>query len=136
MLATLLFAMALLPQSATPKTPAPLEPLTLTGCVSPKPSGSDYTFTDADGGNQYRLTGKDIRKYAGQKVQVVAERPKKFTVKGGLYPSPNVAGQAGALDPVESAIATQRGSGVTSGGAADLPEFRASRVQAVTGACQ
>ena len=135
MLATLFVAMALLPQTAAQKS-APLEPLTLTGCVSPKPDGGNYTFTDADGGNQYRLTGKDIRKYAGQKVQVVAERPKKFEVKGGLYPSPNVAGQAGALDPVESAIATQRGSGVKPGSAADLPEFRAGRVRAVTGACQ
>ena len=135
MLATLFIAMTLLPQSAGQK-PSPLEPLTLTGCVSAKPEGRDYTFTDIDGGNQYRLTGKDIRKYAGQKVQVVAERPKKFEIKGGLYPSPNVAGQAGALDPVESAIATQRGSGVKAGGAADLPEFRAGRVRAVTGACQ
>lgn len=136
MLATLLVATALLPQSANQKPPAPPEPLTLTGCVSAKPDGSDYTFTDADGGNQYRLIGKDVRKYAGQKVEVVADRPKKLTVKGGLYPSPNVAAQAGALDPVESAIATQRGSGVKAGGAADLPEFRAGRMRAVTGTCQ
>ncbi len=95
MLATLLIATALLPQSANQKTPPPPEPLTLTGCVSAKPDGGDYTFTDGDGGNQYRLTGKDIRKYAGQKVEVVAERPKKFTVKGGLYPSPNVAASGG-----------------------------------------
>jgi len=135
MLATLFVAIALLPQSSGQKA-APLDPLTLTGCVSAKPDGGDYTFTDGSGGNRYRLTGKDIRKYAGQKVEVVAERPKKFAVKGGLYPSPNVAAQAGALDPVESAIATQRGSGVTSGGAAELPEFRAGRVRAVTGACQ
>jgi hypothetical protein len=132
----ILLATALLPQSATPKTPLPVEPLTLTGCISAKPDRGDYTFTDADGGNQYRLTGKDVRKYAGQRVEVVAERPKKFEVKGGLYPSPNVAAQAGELNPVESAIATQRGSGVKSGGAADLPEFRAGRVRAVTGACQ
>jgi hypothetical protein len=136
MLATLLIALALLPQSINQKTPATIEPLTLTGCVSPKPDGGSYTFTDGDGGNQYRLTGKDIRKYAGQKVEVVAEKRKRFEVKGGLYPSPNVAGQAGALDPVESAIATQRGSGVKSGSAADLPEFRAGQVRAVTGACQ
>jgi hypothetical protein len=136
MLATLFIAVALLPQAAAQKPATPVEPLKLTGCVSTNPDRGDYTFTDAAGGTQYRLTGKDIKKYAGQKVEITEESPKKFQVKGGLYPSPNVAAQAGALDPVQSGIATQRGSGVREGSAADLPEFRASRVRAVTGACQ
>ena len=136
MFVTLLAALALLPQSTPPKPPPVVEPLTLTGCVSGKPDRGNYTFTDAAGGNRYRLTGKDIPKYAGRKVEVVQDRPKKFTIKGGLYPSPNVAAQAGALDPVEAAVATQPGSPATAGTGADLPEFRAGRVRAVTGECQ
>ena len=136
MLATMLLAVALAPQGADQKTTTPVEPLKLVGCVSAKPDRGDYTFTDAEGGNRYRLTGKDIRKYAGQKVEVEQERPKRFQIKGGLYPSPNVAAQAGALDPVESGIATQPGSGAATGTGTPLPEFRAGRLRAVTGACQ
>jgi hypothetical protein len=134
MSATLLLGMALFAQAPNPKTP--VEPLRLTGCVSPKPESGDYTFTDATNGSQYRLTGKDIKKYAGLKVEVVENTSKGFAIKGGLYPSPNVAAQAGALDPVQAGIATQRGSGTSTGAAADLPEFRAGRVKTVQGECK
>lgn len=142
MLATLIIAMALLAQSpkdAKEKSPTPVEPLRLTGCVSKTPAkGGSYTFTS--GGESYRLTGKDIKKYAGLKVEVVEalekEKSKRFAVKGGLYPSPNVAGQAGALDPVQSGIATQPGSGAAAGTGGDLPEFRANTVKLVDGACE
>jgi hypothetical protein len=138
MLATLIIAMTLLPSPAAQKNTTPVEPLKLVGCVSAKADRGNYTFTDSAEGNQrYRLTGKDVGRFAGKKVEVTEESaPKKFQIKGGLYPSPNVAGRAGALDPVQAGIATQRGSGETSGTLADLPEFRASRVRAVTGACQ
>ena len=138
MIATLIIAVTLLPEAALQKNTPPVEPLKLVGCVSTKADRGNFTFTDAAEGNQrYRLTGKDIGKYAGKRVEVTEEAaPKKFQIKGGLYPSPNVAGQAGALDPVQAGIATQRGSGETSGTTADLPEFRAARVRAVTGACQ
>ena len=48
MLATLLLAATLLAQGGQ-KPSTPVEPLTLTGCVSEKPQRGDYTFTDADG---------------------------------------------------------------------------------------
>ena len=88
------------------------------------------------GGDRYRLTGKDIKKFAGKKVEVVQSTSKNFGIKGGLYPSPNVAAQAGALDPVQSAIATQPGSGAATGTGPDLPEFRVGRVRAVQGECR
>jgi len=140
MLATLLVAMALLtqtPKETTGKDSTPVEPLRLTGCVSDKPArGGNYTFKS--GSDEYRLTGKDIKKYAGKKVEVVEAQSKSggLAVKGGLYPSPNVAAQAGALDPVQAAIATQPGSGAATGTGADLPEFRANRVRLVDGPCQ
>lgn len=136
MLGTLLMALALMAPASSQKTTTQVDPLRLTGCVSPKPAkGGDYTFTDAGGGS-YRLTGKDIKKYAGKKVEVVESASKSFGVKGGLYPSPNVAAQAGALDPVQSAIATQPGSGANTGTGGSLPEFRAGRVRTVEGTCE
>lgn len=134
--ATLLISLALLAQTPSQKSSTPVEPVRLTGCVSGKPEGSDYTFTDAADGSRYRLTGKDIKKYAGKKVEVVQSSSKGFAIKGGLYPSPNVAAQAGALDPVQAGIATQPGSGANAGTGSPLPEFRAGRVRTVEGACQ
>ena len=133
---TLLLTMTLFAPAPNQKSSTPVEPLRLTGCVSAKPESGDYTFTNAADGNQYRLTGKDIKKYAGLKVEVVESTSKGFTIKGGLYPSPNVAAQAGALDPVQSGIATQPGSGATRGTGPDLPEFRAGRVRTVQGECK
>jgi hypothetical protein len=122
------------PQGAKPTTA--VEPLKLTGCMSAKPgSTGDYTFT-SEGGTQYRLTGKDTRKFGGKKVEITQANTKAVSIRGGLYPSPNVAGQAGALDPVRAGIATQPGGGAANGTGSDLPEFRASRVRAVEGACQ
>ncbi len=136
MLGTLLMALALMAEAPGQKT-TPAPPLQLTGCVSAKPAkGGDYTFNDG-AGTSYRLTGKDIKKYAGKKVEVIESASKSLAVKGGLYPSPNVAAQAGALDPVQSAIATQPGSGANTGtGGNDLPEFKAGRVRAVEGTCE
>lgn len=128
--------MALLGQEPKTNKPATVEPLQLTGCVSAKTENGDYTFTNDAGGDRYRLIGKDIKKYAGKKVEVVQSPSKGFAIKGGLYPSPNVAAQAGALDPVQSAIATQPGSGAATGTGPDLPEFRAGRVRTVQGECR
>ena len=139
MLPTLLLSAALAAQTPAQKPPTPPEPVKLTGCVSAKPEqGGDYTIlSDGIQGVRYRLTGKDVRKYAGKKVEVVEETPKKgFVVKGGLYPSPNVAGRAGDLDPAQAAIATQPGAAATAGTGAPLPEFRAGRIRAVNGSCQ
>ena len=42
----------------------------LTGCVSLSPSSTgQFAFVDAASGGTYRLNGKDIKKYAGQRVQ-------------------------------------------------------------------
>src|SRR5438046_3203185 len=97
-----------------PPSHAPLEtpaPLALTGCVSGRPGASgDFTFLDSTSGGKYRLTGKSVRKYAGHRVEIVGgSGTKRLSVRGGLLPSPNVAAQAGALDPAQAAIASQPG---------------------------
>jgi hypothetical protein len=123
-----------------PSAPAVAKPLpeaiTLTGCVSGKPIATgEYTFQDTATGSKYRLTGKGMRKFAGQQVEIVAGKDRKLVVKGGLYPSPNVAAQSGALDPAQEAIARMPG-GPYSGTGTELPEFRVGTVRGVPGACQ
>jgi len=134
--ATTQFAATTHAQTGSPQTPAPIE---LTGCVSGRPAADGaFTFTDAQSGGKYRLTGKKMQKYAGRMVAVVSGPTKKLTVNGGLWPSPNAAGQAGALDPAQESIARQPGGSArpSGGGAVELPPFNVVRVRTVEGACQ
>ena len=122
--------------AGTQKKGKPSTPVTLSGCVSPKPpAGSSFTFTAKDG-TKYRLTGKNVKNYAGQEVEIVGGEGKKLTVKGGLLPSPNVAAQAGALDPAQAAIANLPGGGASGTGGVELPEFNVTRVRGLGESCQ
>ena len=60
--------------------------------------------------------------YVGRHVRIV----------GGLYPSANVAAQAGAIDPARAAVAALPGSPAT--GTAPV-EVRVQRVQRLSGSC-
>jgi hypothetical protein len=109
----------------------------LTGCVSVSPTATgQFSFVDAASGGTYRLNGKGIKKYAGQRVRIVGDPPnsKKLKFRTGLWPSPNVAAQAGALDPAQESIA--RHSSGTSGMPDATPELKVVRVHGVDGACQ
>ena len=113
-------------------------PITMSGCVSPKPTASGATtfvFTAKDGG-KYRLTGKNLKKWVGQEVEIVGGQGKKLTVKGGLLPSPNAAAQAGAIDPGQAIIASQPGGAATGTGDVELPQFNVARVRGLGGSCQ
>jgi hypothetical protein len=109
----------------------------LVGCVSNEPGASgSFTFAES-GGSKYRLTGKSVRKYAGRMVRVVGgPQGKKLSINTGLWPSPNVAAQAGATDPAEASIARQPGGAASGTGTMDLPEFRVATVRAAEGACR
>jgi len=123
-------------QKGSSQTSTPVE---LTGCVSGRPAADGaFTFTDAQSGGKYRLTGKRMQKYAGRMVAVVSGPTKKLSVNGGLWPSANAAGQAGALDPAQESIARQPGGSPPRSGAAavELPPFNVVRVRTVEGACQ
>jgi hypothetical protein len=115
------------------KSPTTIE---LTGCVSVNPAaGGQYAFVDNASGGTYRLNGKNLKKYAGQRVRLVGDTStKRVRIKTGLWPSPNIAAQAGALDPAQESIA--RHSGATQGPADATPELRVVRVNGVEGACQ
>jgi len=73
-----------------------------------------------------------MQDFAGKRVQLTGEQPKRLKVVGGLYPSPNSAAQGG-LDPVKDAMAAATPAN-TPGGSA-LPEFRVKSVRVITGDC-
>ena len=68
---------------------------------------------------------------AVQHVQISGAVSKRLRVRGGLYPSPNVAAQND--DPTKAAIAAA--SGPYAANARPRAEFRVKSVQAVPGAC-
>ena len=124
--------------ASSSKTKAdPNEPVTMNGCVTRSASSSkEFTFTDNTSGFQYRLSGKDVSKLIGQPLQIVgAVDNSRLRVKTGLYPSPNVAAQAGAMDPGKAHVAAL-GGGTTGSGNPDLPTFKVARVSAVQGECK
>jgi hypothetical protein len=76
--------------------------------------------------------GTDVREYVGQHVEVSGVASRRVQIVGGLYPSPNVAAQAGAIDPNQAAIAAV--SGPAAGGRPPV-EFRVKSVRAIPGPC-
>lgn len=118
------------------KPQAPPKVVTLTGCVEKGSTPNQYTITDDQHG-RYEVSGNDIRKYLGQRVQVAGNPGStRFRVKGGLYPTPNAAGQAGAIDPGRAAIAAQPGGGAVGTGNPELPTFKVKAVRQLDGACE
>jgi hypothetical protein len=123
----------------TSKNEAP-KALTLSGCVQPSESAPNQ-FTFADDVNpttstMYRLSGRDMKKYAGKRVEIVGGVVgPRVKISGGLYPSPNVAAQAGAMDPTQAVIAGSSGGASSGTGNVDLPEFRVKSVKTLDGDC-
>src|SRR5437879_2383951 len=117
----------------TPKT------ITLSGCIQPDDTAPDrYTITDTKAGTTYRLIGTGLRDYLGSPVQVDGGVVVKgITIKGGLQPNPNVAAQAGAIDPGRAAIASSPGSAPVGSVDNVAPQdFRVKTVRRGAGSCQ
>jgi hypothetical protein len=115
-------------------TPPPTTTVELTGCVALTPSvNGQFGFIDGATGGTYSLSGKGLKKYAGQRVTIVGGPPtkKRLQVRGGLWPSANIAGQQGALDPAQESI--ERNSGGTTMPGAN-PELKVVRVRGAEGA--
>ena len=110
----------------------------LNGCISRDAiRPGQFNFLDNDSGDKYRLTGKGLRKFVGHRVEIVGGPPGKgVTFRTGLWPSPNVAAQAGALDPAKAAVANLPGGAADAPGVNPLPEFRVVKLRGVEGACQ
>jgi hypothetical protein len=121
----------------SPAPPSNSSRVELVGCVSDDPGASGAFTLDESGGSKYRLTGKSVRKYAGRMVRLVGgPQGKRLSIRGGLWPSPNAAAQAGAIDSAQASIARQPGGAASGTGGVDLPEFRVVSVRGVDGSCR
>jgi hypothetical protein len=110
------------------------EPITLSGCVvRSETSPTQYTLEDKEAGWKYRLTGVDFRDYIGKPVVVIGTGAKKVAVVGGLTPTPNIAAQAGAMDPSRAAVEAQ--TAAASPGNVVVPEFKVKSIRPSGGAC-
>src|SRR5689334_19455958 len=83
------------------KPSSPTKLMTLSGCIGGEKN--HYVLSDGTGKSTYRLSGTDVHDYIGQHVQISGAERKRLRVAGGLYPSPNVAAQAGSIDPAVAA---------------------------------
>ena len=111
--------------------------VTMTGCVSAKPDGNGrYTFENADGISRYQLTGRKLKSFAGQRVELVGARPDGggLAIRGGLV-GPQAGARGVALDPSQESVRRQPGGG-GSGIGPSYPEFKVSRVKGVAGTCE
>jgi hypothetical protein len=93
-------------------------------------------FTLSDESGKYVVTGARIGRYVGLRVEIAGvSDTAKFKVKGGLWPTPNVAGQAGAIDPARAAMAAQPGGPASATGEVDLPRVVVKSVRALDSKC-
>lgn len=123
--------------TAKPRKDSPQE-LRLNGCIArDRGTPAQFTFLDNDSGGKYRLTGKNLKNFIGQRVEIVGGPPgKRITFRTGLLPSPNTAAQAGALDPAKAAVANLPGGAADANVQSPLPEFHVIRLRGVDGTCQ
>jgi hypothetical protein len=125
------------PQPANDEKARP-QSMTVSGCVATDPAKQGhYTLADVTTGMPtYRLSGSDLSRYLGRRVELIgAMAPSKIAIVGGLVPSPNVAAQAGALDPTRAAMANLGAEGNTKPGNIEVPELRVKTVKPASGAC-
>jgi hypothetical protein len=133
--AALCLSAAVASAGAQKKTATPPPQIrTLTGCIVASLNDKKVlTLSDSTNGATYWLTGTNVRDFIGKHVTVSGGLPKRFRITTGLYPSPNVAAQAGDIDPTRAAIAAH--SGTAAGSPTGLPEFRVKSVRSIPGVC-
>ena len=119
-------------QTSQPK--AKTDAITLSGCVvRSETSPTQYTLEDKKAGTKYRLTGVDFRDYIGKPVVVIGSGAKKLAIVGGLTPTPNIAAQAGSMDPSRAAVEAQTAAAST--GNDFVPEFKVKSIRPSGGSC-
>ena len=129
-LAASLSAQSSAPQPAAAKgKPAPV---VLTGCVA-SPTPGTFTVADEKKG-RFKITGRKLDVYIGKRVEVRSSGG-GLHITTGLYPSPNVAAQAGAIDPVQAARADMPGSPDYHANDAPLPTVAVTQIKALPGSC-
>jgi hypothetical protein len=122
--------------SSAAQTKKPPKVIALTGCVERDEKTPDqFTITDPQAGGTYRVSGKDFGEFVGRRIQVDGTVVKGVAIKGGLQPTPNIAAQAGALDPSRAAVQAAT-AGTAAKPTAETPEFRVKTIHPAGGACQ
>jgi hypothetical protein len=122
-------------QGSEKAPPAP-KTLTLTGCVEKADTPNHYTIADEVNG-KYDVSGSDIRKYLGMRVEAAGvPGSTKVVVKGGLWPTPNVAAGSAGTDPAKRAVAAMPGGGASGTGDVSLPTLKVRNVRTLDGACK
>ena len=110
--------------------------VTLVGCVERGSAPNQFTLSDGHA-RKYLVTGSRIGRYVGLRVEIAGISDKsRFKVNGGLWPTPNVAAQAGAMDPAQAAMAAQPGGPSSATGDFDLPRVVVKSVRTLDGACR
>jgi hypothetical protein len=110
------------------------ETITLSGCVvRSETAPGQYTLEDKKADVTYRLTGINVRDYVGKPVLIIGTGAKKLAIVGGLTPTPNVAAQAGAIDPTRAIVAGQ--TSAASPGTVEFPEFKVKSIRPASGSC-
>lgn len=112
--------------------------VSISGCVQRDETAPDqFTLTDPSAGGKFRLTGKDFREYLGRRVQLDGGIPGKgLKIAGGLQPNPNVAAQAGAIDPARAAVQAATTASTTGNPVDVVQEFRVKNIHSTGGSCQ
>lgn len=118
------------------RQPAP-KTVTLTGCVEKAAGpGNRYTMQGADG-SRYEVSGGGINKFVGKRVEVAGvPGSTRLKVRGGLWPTPNVAAQGGSIDPAKAAVAAMPGGGATGTGDVNLPTVKVKSIRSLEGVCE
>ncbi len=104
------------------------KPMILVGCVVADKANADrFTLSDPGSGVTYRLRGLNVFSYSGRRIRIV----------GGLYPSPNIAAQRGAIDPTKAAMAAMDATGTNATGLGNVQplEFRIAQLRPLAGTC-
>lgn len=132
---TLFCAFPIRAQDKKPPAKPPVKTISLSGCVVRGETTPDQFTLEDELEGKYRLSGVQLHDYVGRRVQIAGGvvGSKRLTVKGGLLPNPNVAAQAGAMDPARAAVASA--GGAAGPGTVELPEFKVRSVRPVTGEC-
>ena len=130
---TIVLALLLGAAQNNPAKPAPQpDRVSLDGCVAATSNARNVFTLDQDG-QTYVLKGLNVRDFVGKHVEVSGSLTKRPRIVGGLYPSPNIAAQAGGIDLTKAAIASQ--SGPTSQSRQPSVDFTVKTVRVVSESC-
>jgi hypothetical protein len=114
------------PQAPPPPSPAEHKPLTIAGCAPTEGTApAAFKLYDPHRGWMYRLTGERLGSSGHTRVQVV----------GALVPTPNIAAQAGSIDPAGVTVSSANRVNLSGSTPFNQPKLHIEKVRAFQGGC-